>query len=153
MRPQVTNLFKYPVMDISQNNNVSCMILPILVFTIHNNILHVYIFIIFLASFLILCQNNYILLCKVQYMAHLGHTTLFSIYTQVYGICTLLYRYIQSHHIGMYSSFIIFQRFITIRYIRDTDLNIAWYSRMTHMLHTSDTLYFIEYNLVIKHGF
>ncbi len=30
--------------------------------------------------------------------------------------------------------------------------NISWNSRATHMHHTSDTLYFKEYNLVIKHG-
>ncbi len=32
------------------------------------------------------------------------------------------------------------------------NINIAWNSRAIHMHHTSDTLYFKEYDLVIKYG-
>ncbi len=39
------------------------------------------------------------------------------------------------------------------KYISAKQSNIAWNSCATHMHHTSDTLYFKEYNLVIKATF
>ncbi len=45
----------------------------------------------------------------------------------------------------------LLQLTIKVNIWRTVTINIAWNSRATHMHHTSDTLYFKEYNLVIKH--